>query len=1429
MATLKKIQRNPQLSTFQQVAPGAGLGSIFAGLADGMSAMAEYLTPGAMEEMAQRGADAVYGDGTSQGAGASAGYAPSPEYAYPSVEGGYSTKQAPMAPPREPGVPDATGERAQIDRKWTLNDPGATPEPQARQDMEMYPVVDGEVVTDQPAPQQAGWRSNIEFAPRTGTARTQRPRPEAAQIFDLAVHDTFGPNATGIITGGMEPPGKIGNAERRHPWGYAIDGKVRLEDGSMLQINDPKFPVFMQNLRKYGATSAGAGEGYMGPEAFHFDALPRDMYGPGQGPSWGGHSAPAAAMAMNAETPIGFFTAPGDQYKPGEGWGEDGLPLKWAPQYGAAFGGGSVGVTPTGGTVAMSPASYVGGGPLAKRNPTTTISTKGGGAGIPQSLYVTESGGDFTESNNINKGHFGRLQFNPDWINRAIREGVIPQMTPAQFLQNPQAQVALEGWYANDIWGFIEGNGLNQYVGSTIGGVEVTPSGMFAVAHLGGKNGLKRFLESGGSYNPSDAYGTSLLDYLGRHRGAPLVGPDGTPTGTTTISTKSAPTYDPATLDATQLGMIGGVDGADFHQRLDASGRAHTGKGNPGHKDYSQLYREYTFEAKPGYVEVGERGGKKVYAAPDYARNPDGSYLRVSATDALTKAKDEGGLIPTRDEYKSLVGQATKINMHTDDPDDPASAGRYDAAVADAVAAAGGKPVVHAKEFFVSAESATVTEQQAAGTVQARSATTTPEQAAQYMTPAGIGGGGGAGAPSPTGSQGIPDVLGSRYNGPQTLAGQMMMTTSGVKRPPLYSPYSGPILRAYNDAAITAYLSEVSNRAAVDIQALQAQFPNDPAGFAQAASAYVDGLVADAPAMARRHMRQSLNRSVTQATTSIMTAQQTDIRNRANNSSQAMVTRLSDEYAQALAAGDADTAYAVAEELGGVLRARESLPGVAWTREQSENVFIAAQQEADRIQDSNYKAQVKEASKTLDMIYDAAIDGRNTAYDAVLNDPFYQQADPEGWRKASAAKQLQQAMPEFFKLPPAVMMAMAQQMQDTPITEEWQADLADVAMDAATKNQKAWDDDAIKRVFETRPEGMTPMEMPDYVPGKEEAFIEWFKSRATLSEQLMAGGYTDKPVFMTKEETGLFSQILDKNADPALRAVVASMVVGGLGDQANVLFDSLKVDPVTKQAGRYLSAGGDPNVVAKAFQGQALLEQKGMVELPSTADRRSVYGRLVPMIAMSGVGAIEGAGIPKEIVEFAEAIYAADAAGMDPKSSAAQALFEEAIQTALGQTVSTKGEKLGGITPIAGFPTFIPPGMSAEAINEGLEKAFGTDLLNNQSEYWPGSANIGTAMGVEMEATPEQRFGMLDPELWSEIAYVPEEILNAGPVPKMVPMLGGEPLDPGLFLGGHIRFVMVSKTHARMEYVGGVSPMDVVGPNNIPFLIDVEKLIARTQ
>lgn len=137
-----------------------------------------------------------------------------------------------------------------------------------------------------------------------------------------------------------------------------------------------------------------------------------------------------------------------------------------------------------------------------------------GAVGLPSWLIGRESGGNFGAIN-ADTGASGRGQFMESRLADARRAGVIPEnMTLEQFRRDPTAQMRVEQWHVSDINNFIARNQLDQYVGQTVAGVPITPNGMLAVAHLGGSTGLKKFLETGGRYNPADANGTRLSDYM---------------------------------------------------------------------------------------------------------------------------------------------------------------------------------------------------------------------------------------------------------------------------------------------------------------------------------------------------------------------------------------------------------------------------------------------------------------------------------------------------------------------------------------------------------------------------------------------------------------------------------------------------------------------------------------------------------------------------------------------------------------------------------------------------------------------------------------------------------------------------------------------------------------------------------------------------
>ena len=125
-------------------------------------------------------------------------------------------------------------------------------------------------------------------------------------------------------------------------------------------------------------------------------------------------------------------------------------------------------------------------------------------------LGQSESGGDYDVVNTL--GYSGKYQWGPARL-QDYNKAMGTSYSMDEFLANPAVQEDAQAWHESDIMNYVFDQGLDRYLGSNVAGVTMTPEAMISMAHLGGKAGMRQFVESGGEYNPEDAYGTSLLDY----------------------------------------------------------------------------------------------------------------------------------------------------------------------------------------------------------------------------------------------------------------------------------------------------------------------------------------------------------------------------------------------------------------------------------------------------------------------------------------------------------------------------------------------------------------------------------------------------------------------------------------------------------------------------------------------------------------------------------------------------------------------------------------------------------------------------------------------------------------------------------------------------------------------------------------------------
>jgi hypothetical protein len=137
-----------------------------------------------------------------------------------------------------------------------------------------------------------------------------------------------------------------------------------------------------------------------------------------------------------------------------------------------------------------------------------------------RAMRMSESSGDYGILNKIDKGRqvLGGYQFSPERL-ADYTKATGEKFTQDEFLDDPELQTRVMDWHEQDILNYVTDKGLDQHLGKNIAGIDITPASLVAAAHLGGRYGMRQFLESGGEYDPQDKYGTRISDYMKKFGG----------------------------------------------------------------------------------------------------------------------------------------------------------------------------------------------------------------------------------------------------------------------------------------------------------------------------------------------------------------------------------------------------------------------------------------------------------------------------------------------------------------------------------------------------------------------------------------------------------------------------------------------------------------------------------------------------------------------------------------------------------------------------------------------------------------------------------------------------------------------------------------------------------------------------------------------
>jgi len=147
---------------------------------------------------------------------------------------------------------------------------------------------------------------------------------------------------------------------------------------------------------------------------------------------------------------------------------------------------------------------------VASNKPSSYIFLGKSYVGFKEALGFKESSGDYFIINKY--GYLGKYQFGKNTLK------LIGIYDSSNFISDSQLQEkAFSANTSRNKW--ILRRDINNYVGTYIGGIKITESGILAAAHLAGAGNVKKYLRSGGTFTFNDAFGTSIKSYLKKFSG----------------------------------------------------------------------------------------------------------------------------------------------------------------------------------------------------------------------------------------------------------------------------------------------------------------------------------------------------------------------------------------------------------------------------------------------------------------------------------------------------------------------------------------------------------------------------------------------------------------------------------------------------------------------------------------------------------------------------------------------------------------------------------------------------------------------------------------------------------------------------------------------------------------------------------------------
>lgn len=384
----------------------------------------------------------------------------------------------------------------------------------------------------------------------------------------------------------------------------------------------------------------------------------------------------------------------------------------------------------------------------------------------------------------------------------------------------------------------------------------------------------------------------------------------------------------------------------------------------------------------------------------------------------------------------------------------------------------------------------------------------------------------------------------------------------------------------------------------------------------------------------------------------------------------------------------------------------------------------AAQVEAERAQ----KEAVSQATSFLKE--GTTVFGKGRAWtgadqaDALLKDPTV--ADTPEARAYVGAQKLFELMPEFSKLPIAQKEKLLEEQRKKPISEGFEADVADAMQKSVDADRKGFEADRFAYAAQI---GLKPAPaLPDPATASADDLGKAIHDRAIYSASLTQMGYVDDFKLFTPEEAAAWKQQASLDAPPAERAKIAMSLAGALGPDAGRVAGEIGAGPVFAYVGGLLAHGGTESLAREIFSGQRALKDKD-VQMPPVSERRQTFFKDLTGLFDDGTrpGSRDETKVRNEVLDAADALYAYRGRG-DPKNMDGQVNEDDYLQ-AVHEVMGGSGEfdsrnARGGIQEIRGHVTILPPNIKGGDLEDAID--FVRDAGSNPSnDFWNQISTTG--------------------------------------------------------------------------------------------------------